>query len=200
MNKKPSKLITIEGLDACGKTTLAERLSKKFGLPARHEPNFPSELADEFNSKGSSMHPWQREFHFIYDRIKDQDTLESMSCFLDSYILRSWTYALAYSGKSVFDATVEIQCMDYFKKPDLTIVLLTDYKSFAEIENKRFEENASHIVKSEHEFIKLNNSLAAAVQVYQKRIDTPIVIMNTGIGKFDKVYDRCEMLVSGFIG
>jgi len=134
MQKSKTILITIEGIDCSGKTTIAKSLAKKFKYKFEHEPRFSSEEADKLNFNG--IDHYQREFYFMQDRVKHQIVLEQHNVILDSYILRGLTYA-SYFGPKALGMVRSVYKIPEFKKPNLTIVIKTDPKTALKINKQR---------------------------------------------------------------
>jgi len=127
-------LINIEGVDGTGKTTLSKALSKILGFNYEHEPNFPSSFADKLNF--SKLDPWQREFHFLVDRLQHQPTLRENNCVLDRYILTGLAYGYL-SVPVVFSMMSSVYFTEYFKQPDLIIYLQPNIENILKVNESR---------------------------------------------------------------
>lgn len=118
------KLIVLEGIDCSGKSMysrmLTERLVKKFGEGSwihEHEPTFSSQESDALNF--SKLSPWRREYYFMMDRKKHQETLKENNVVLDRYILTGLAYAQTF-GPEVISMVKDIYGDDKeFKHPDI---------------------------------------------------------------------------------
>lgn len=117
-----TRLINLEGIDCCGKTTLshiiASRLDKYL---AQHEPGFSSEEADRLNS--ANLDPWQREFYFMKDRVNHQPMLNTWNVVLDRYILSGLAYAQTFSPQVVPMMKSVYFMPEEFKRPDVIVFI-----------------------------------------------------------------------------
>jgi thymidylate kinase len=130
-----TRLVNLEGVDCCGKTTLSKLLATRLnemwipampndqpsGWQASHEPTFSSEIADKLNF--DSLDEWQREFYFMKDRINHQALLNSANVVLDRYILSGLAYAQTFSPKVVPMMLSVYSMIKEFKRPDVVVFL-----------------------------------------------------------------------------
>jgi len=126
MGKNMRKLIVFEGIDGCGKTTLAKSLCQRNGFTFTKEPTFSSEKADELNL--GSKNDVEREVEFAIDRIVHRielvfsKTSEIIIC--DRYIWSGLAYCLKYNPKA-FDFVQALYKHSFFPKPDAYIFVDT---------------------------------------------------------------------------
>lgn len=134
MTTQKTLLINIEGIDCSGKTTIAKSLAKKLKLKFEHEPRFSSAEADMLNF--GKINHYQREFYFMQDRMRHQITLATHDVVLDSYILRSLTYA-SYFGPKALQMVRSIYQLPEFKIPDVVVVIDIEPKTAHNFNMKR---------------------------------------------------------------
>lgn len=121
-----TKLTVLEGIDCCGKSSLAGLLARQLITPdtmwyADHEPRFSSTEADRLNS--ANLDPWQREFYFMKDRMGHQSFLNQANIVLDRYILTGLAYAQTFSPSVVPMMKSVYFLPDEFKRPDVIVFI-----------------------------------------------------------------------------
>lgn len=126
-----TRLINLEGIDCCGKSTLSKMLTARLNNESagpgtgewncEHEPRFSSTEADAINIK--DIDPWQREYYFMKDRIGHQDRLQSFNTILDRYILSGLAYAQTFSPSVVTMMKSIYSIVNEFKRPDVIVFI-----------------------------------------------------------------------------
>lgn len=129
------KLITIEGVDAAGKTTIAKKLAEIYNFEYQHEPRFSSDFADKLNF--TKLDSWQREFYFMKDRIDHQEFLNNHNVVLDRYILSGLAYAQCFSSKVLPMMKSIYSLKNSFKFPDINIYIKVRPEFIVELNESR---------------------------------------------------------------
>lgn len=152
-------IITIEGLDCCGKATQSQMLAEKLGSDFKliSFPNYESAssilvkkyLNGDFGKNADNISPYQASSFFAMDRLVTY--LEEMKPWLDKghgYVAdRYATSNLLYQASKIKDVDERKKFVDwvtdfeYIKlgipKPDVVFFLKVEYDTFINLMNKR---------------------------------------------------------------
>lgn len=156
-----NKFIVIEGLDATGKSTLVENLSKALSavkLSCPPEIFAPSLLEGPIRPRFDSLSPIQRRAYYRFSNL----VASEMACMhlleKDVVMDRYWTSTAAFAAMDD-DFEHDVQLGEYppeIRAPDIVILLLVDEKNRlkrllgrGESETKEEQELASSIEKRE---------------------------------------------------
>lgn len=174
------KLIVIEGLDGCGKSTqtgllpetVKNRLNKetkRIKLPDYDDPSstlVKMYLAGEFSSSADGLSPYAASVFYAADRIAsykrhwEKDHLSDTVIIADRYTTSNAIYQLSKIEKSEWDAFLDwLWDFEYVKlglpKPDVTIFLDVPPESRRKMLEKRYggDESKKDIHERDEEFL-----------------------------------------------
>jgi len=189
------KLIIIEGIDNCGKSTIAKIIAKKLNFRHEHEPTFSSDYADELNFK--KFDSYQRETLFILDRYNHQKILNEYNVVLDRYFYTGIAYAHAFSPESAQMVTSISRMHSIFKKPDIVIFINIACEDSVKLnENKKGTPyyNPKYNIETAK---KIVGGYDKAIDEIKKQ-DIKYEIIHNQLGKIDETIERIYEIVKIF--
>jgi len=199
-----SKLILIEGIDCCGKSTIAKKVANNLFLKTddiwihRHEPTFDSKTADKLNFEDKDA--WQREFYFMKDRLEHQEILNKNDVVLDRYYISGLAYAQVFGSPIVHDMCRSIYSLPEFKKPDITFLITIDPKLAVAINESKKESGEYNPSYTLEKATELQNAFIKNLDILDY-LEMPYFVIKNENGKLDEVISFItEAIIFHFYG
>jgi UMP-CMP kinase 2, mitochondrial len=172
-----NQFIVIEGLDATGKSTLVDNLSKALSavkLSCPPEIIIPSIQKSPSRSHFDSLEPIQRRAYYRFSNLVASE--EASKNLAHSYVVmdRYWTSTAAFAAMDEgFEHDVEIgNYPEEIRKPDLVILLIVDEENRLKRLNGRGEGETKEESELATNKIKRENVLAAYKKFNPVIVDT----------------------------
>lgn len=187
-------IISIEGMDGSGKTTVARRIEKEFSFMYVKDPlKYLFELSEEQLSKISRkvFDSKNNKLIALYLALGDCYALseyQNMNVIMDRHVLLNYFWNGNMDTESIFKMQV-----DYFGKPDLTILLLASPQTRRKRISRR---NPNDPDLKKQEIFKENYS---KIIDFLEKYGYNYVLVDTEQLSIEDMVLQCKRIIAGFM-